>query len=113
MPLIVPPPTKAIHPTPARGDKNITTLFNSFVCKIISTIFLQDKLMEFSQKSLKWLNRNLDLATFRSFVTAPPVYWSANIVHKYVFNEFHVSVVVLLFSVHGKHLRSCRDGQLT
>ena len=25
---------------------------------------------------------------------------------------FHV-VVVLLFYVHGKHLRSCRDGQLT
>ena len=22
-------------------------------------------------------------------------------------------VVVLLFNVHGKHLRSCRDGQLT
>ena len=24
-----------------------------------------------------------------------------------------VGVVVLLFYVHGKHLRSCRDGQLT
>ena len=24
-----------------------------------------------------------------------------------------VLVVVLLFYVHGKHLRSCRDGQLT
>ena len=24
-----------------------------------------------------------------------------------------VVVVVLLFHVHGKHLRSCRDGQLT
>ena len=24
-----------------------------------------------------------------------------------------VAVVVLLFYVHGKHLRSCRDGQLT
>ena len=24
-----------------------------------------------------------------------------------------VVVVVLLFYVHGKHLRSCRDGQLT
>ena len=24
-----------------------------------------------------------------------------------------VVVVVLLFNVHGKHLRSCRDGQLT
>ena len=26
---------------------------------------------------------------------------------------FCVVVVVLLFYVHGKHLRSCRDGQLT
>ena len=25
----------------------------------------------------------------------------------------HVYVVDLLFNVHGKHLRSCRDGQLT
>ena len=25
----------------------------------------------------------------------------------------NVVVVVLLFYVHGKHLRSCRDGQLT
>ena len=24
-----------------------------------------------------------------------------------------IGVVVLLFYVHGKHLRSCRDGQLT
>ena len=37
------------------------------------------------------------------------------------FRKFHVRgklvfvvvVVVLLFYVHGKHLRSCRDGQLT
>ena len=27
--------------------------------------------------------------------------------------EAFVVVVVLLFYVHGKHLRSCRDGQLT
>ena len=27
--------------------------------------------------------------------------------------SFFVVVVVLLFYVHGKHLRSCRDGQLT
>ena len=27
--------------------------------------------------------------------------------------EVVVAVVVLLFYVHGKHLRSCRDGQLT
>ena len=28
-------------------------------------------------------------------------------------DEMVVVVVVLLFYVHGKHLRSCRDGQLT
>ena len=27
--------------------------------------------------------------------------------------EFVIVVVVLLFYVHGKHLRSCRDGHLT
>ena len=26
---------------------------------------------------------------------------------------YHLWMVVLLFYVHGKHLRSCRDGQLT
>ena len=32
----------------------------------------------------------------------------------YVFqNRISVVVVVLLFYVYGKHLRSCRDGQLT
>ena len=30
-----------------------------------------------------------------------------------IFECFIVVVVVLLFYVHGKHLRSCRDGQLT
>ena len=25
----------------------------------------------------------------------------------------YIYIVALLFSVHGKHLRSCRDGQLT
>ena len=29
------------------------------------------------------------------------------------FDYENVSFVVLLFYVHGKHLRSCRDGQLT
>ena len=28
-------------------------------------------------------------------------------------NDFVVVVVALLFNVHGKHLRSCGDGQLT
>ena len=27
--------------------------------------------------------------------------------------RFNVVVVALMFYVHGKHLRSCRDGQLT
>ena len=27
--------------------------------------------------------------------------------------EDYIVVVALLFYVHGKHLRSCRDGQLT
>ena len=27
--------------------------------------------------------------------------------------RWHDVIVVLLFYVHGKHLRSCRDGQLT
>ena len=30
-----------------------------------------------------------------------------------VFQSFEGDVFVLLFYVHGKHLRSCRDGQLT
>ena len=30
-----------------------------------------------------------------------------------VYQQFVVVFVVLLFYVHGKHLRSCRDGQLT
>ena len=35
--------------------------------------------------------------------------------HFLTFELFHLMgfVVVLLFYVHGKHLRSCRDGQLT
>ena len=28
-------------------------------------------------------------------------------------SHLNLVVVVLLFDVHGKHLRSCRDGQLT
>ena len=31
----------------------------------------------------------------------------------YLYLLLVVVVVVLLFYVHGKHLRSCRDGQLT
>ena len=33
--------------------------------------------------------------------------------HIIVFFSKMLVVVVLLFYVHGKHLRSCRDGQLT
>ena len=31
----------------------------------------------------------------------------------YMYGDGIVVVVALLFYVHGKHLRSCRDGQLT
>ena len=34
-------------------------------------------------------------------------------VQKQLTNYYFVVVVDLLFYVHGKHLRSCRDGQLT
>ena len=37
-----------------------------------------------------------------------------NSAKRYNFHTSHILVVVaLLFYVHGKHLRSCRDGQLT
>ena len=35
------------------------------------------------------------------------------VVIHYLFMSCFVVVVVLLFYVHGKHLRSCRDSQLT
>ena len=39
---------------------------------------------------------------------------SKHFMFKQMFVRMHlVVVVVLLFYVHGKHLRSCRDGQLT
>ena len=31
----------------------------------------------------------------------------------FIFIPFSMGIVALLFYVHGKHLRSCRDGQLT
>ena len=34
-------------------------------------------------------------------------------IYYFTFGTIVVVVVVLLFYVHGKHLRSCRDGQLT
>ena len=37
----------------------------------------------------------------------------AEFLHYFYTYELVVVVVVLLFYVHGKHLRSCRDGQLT
>ena len=33
--------------------------------------------------------------------------------HHAINNVYSIAVVVLLFYVHGKHLRSCRDGQFT
>ena len=43
-------------------------------------------------------------------------FWSVDIFFTYfttAYLEPVVVVVALLFYVHGKHLRSCRDGQLT
>ena len=37
--------------------------------------------------------------------------WGAKIMHTRLLQGYNV-VVVLLFYVHGKYLRSCRDGQL-
>ena len=37
----------------------------------------------------------------------------AKIVYNFGLSECKRVVVALLFYVHGKHLRSCRDGQLT
>ena len=36
-----------------------------------------------------------------------------NILNIATYTSRFIVVVVLLFYVHGKHLRSCRDGQLT
>ena len=59
------------------------------------------------------------------FTALPKVFQSGRMTIKYILNATdltisHISVlpivvvvVVLLFYVHGKHLRSCRDGQLT
>ena len=41
------------------------------------------------------------------------VYMNSNITFRSAFLHELVVLVVLLFYVHGKHLRSCRDGQLT
>ena len=46
----------------------------------------------------------------RGLLFPPPAVSEAT--EKNVFNSNFI-VVVLLFYVHGKHLRSCRDGQLT
>ena len=42
-----------------------------------------------------------------------PITTSADDSLKKYFHCFSVVVVALLFYVHGKHLRSCRDGQST
>ena len=46
---------------------------------------------------------------------AEPIHllWWPYHLRSYLNNLTYYVVVVLLFYVHGKHLRSCRDGQLT
>ena len=46
-------------------------------------------------------------------VILSPIAGFLSLVRVTQFSQFVVVVVVLLFYVHGKHLRSCRDGQLT
>ena len=48
---------------------------------------------------------NLTIQTLRDTVDQTSNY--------HIISILMVVVVVLLFYVHGKHLRSCRDGQLT
>ena len=42
-----------------------------------------------------------------------PPYQNGKTVRVHAKHYKHNDLVVLLFYVHGKHLRSCRDGQLT
>ena len=43
-----------------------------------------------------------------------PNLWKGHCTEQFCFhNMFSSAFVALLFYVHGKHLRSCRDGQLT
>ena len=39
--------------------------------------------------------------------------WSSRIVSEMISQTICVVVIMLFFYVHGKHLRSCQDGQLT
>ena len=58
-------------------------------------------------------NKNKNMAAVLGAVRpslSPSMKWQPS--HLF-FLELHSNVVVLLFYVHGKHLRSCRDGQLT
>ena len=58
-------------------------------------------------------------SVFRSALVNELIIILANNKHMDIYKKHHfipkmyVVVVVLLFYVHGKHLRSCRDGQLT
>ena len=48
------------------------------------------------------------------FVRSLRYSWPSHFVSLFFFHfAFGVVVVLLLFYVHGKHLRSCGDGQLT
>ena len=55
------------------------------------------------------------VATF-SIASLPDIFMTCEYESVYYFNAYFIVVAVvvaLLFYVHGKHLRSCRDGQLT
>ena len=63
------------------------------------------------------------ICNYGQYVTHPLIYEFQHFSKTYVLLFFsvpastyihtYIVVVVLLFYVHGKHLRSCRDGQLT
>ena len=61
-------------------------------------------------------SRNYGHVTKLIFRTGIPTHYFGNLNKQKKTGNFQQNltvVVVLLFYVHGKHLRSCRDGQLT
>ena len=64
----------------------------------------------------RWRHLSVTVATMRhtDFKVSSVVGHSAKVLRTAVgFSLLAMVVVDLLFYVHGKHLRSCRDGQLT
>ena len=58
------------------------------------------------------LNRGIHKNTIVIYMDDSDFTSFSTVVQSYLYQD-DVVVVVLLFYVHGKHLRSCRDGQLT